>query len=291
MQITIYLDVLGLLNFGSDFMILFLTGLILRKRIVIWRILLGAMLGTVFLMPVLFLPAFFSGTMRILACLMGSLGTAAITYGERGRLLLGVWMVEICVMFCIGGVMYGIRCAAGMQGMTFAGWALSFVAGSLAILCLFRNLGSMGQGLESIFCIRIMQGDRHIEEQVYLDTGNMLMDPLFGKPVILLTEQAASRLMTDEEQKLVREYQKHGRLSYDRLAVCGSQRKLCFHELSYRSVGRQGGKLLCFLAEKVEVCERKKILKAQPVAIVASELFEGMAYQGLLHRECISGRI
>lgn len=291
MQITIYLDVLGLLNFGADFVILFLTGVILRKRIVIWRIILGAMLGTVFLMPVLFLPTFFSGALRLLVCVMGSLGTTAITYGERGRLLLGEWMVEVCVMLCIGGVMYGIRCGAGMQGMTFVRWVICFIAGSLATICLFRNLEGMGQRLDSIFCIRIIQGDRRIEEQVYLDTGNMLMDPLFGKPVILLTEQAASRLMTAEEQILVREYQKYGRLAYDRLAVCSSQRKLCFHELSYRSVGKQGGKLLCFLAEEVEVCERKIILKAQPVAIVASELFEGMAYQGLLHRKCIMDRM
>ncbi len=287
-QVAIYLDVLGLLNFGADFLILFLTGLILNKRLVVWRLMLGALLGTVVLLPVLFVPLLISsGSARFIMCVTGSLGAAAVAYGEKGKPVAREWLATALVMLCLGGTMYGVKGLTGMEGMTFGGWTLGLAAGGLSAVSLVRLFGNMGCRQKPLFQIRIRRGDRYIEETVLLDTGNMLWDPLFGRPVILLAEQAASGLLTKEEQSLVREYQKNGRLPYERLAACGSQRKLCFHELSYCSVGKQEGKLLCFLAEEVVVCERERVFRRQPVAVVASELFLGRAYRGLLHRDCL----
>ncbi|MDE5863688.1 MAG: sigma-E processing peptidase SpoIIGA [Lachnospiraceae bacterium] len=45
MQITVYLDIIFVINFIADFFVLFLTGKILRQKILWWRLIAGTAFG------------------------------------------------------------------------------------------------------------------------------------------------------------------------------------------------------------------------------------------------------
>ena len=135
--------------------------------------------------------------------------------------------------------------------------------------------------------IQIRQGDAEVIETVYMDTGNLLMDPMFRKPVVVLSENVVCKCLSEEEKEIVRQYKESGKIDYDSLFSCQTQKKVCFHEIAFQSVGNLSGRMLCILMDEINILGEEKVLYRQPVAIVSEVLFAGKTYQGLLHKKCI----
>lgn len=105
--------------------------------------------------------------------------------------------------------------------------------------------------------------------------------------MLLLSRAAVIDCFEEEEREIIEQYNKKGRLDYEKIMTYNIQSKDCFHEILYQSVGNPTGKLLCFLADEVRIEGSDRILKKQPVAIIFSALFSGKEYQGLLHMESV----
>lgn len=287
MQVTIYLDVVFFVNFITDLLILALTGAILKQKIVVWRWLAGASFGAGMLLPFLMHPLLLQGKTGMLLCAVISLGAVAIAFGRKNGGLIKKWCVSTVILFCLGGIMNGIRNMAGITSLRLCIWLVLLSGCGIGCFFMLRFLQGCMQKENAVYLMNIRHGEHLVMDYVYLDTGNLLWDPLFCKPVIVLGEQLAMSYMTEEEREIVEEYKKKGHLPYDKMAVCESPKKACFHEIVCQSVGNPSGKLLCFLTEEIRIRGLEKTLKRQPVAIAPSQLFEGKRYHGLLHRECI----
>ena len=170
---------------------------------------------------------------------------------------------------------------------TFCCWMITLMVSVVLCYGTVRFFNKTTGKEDFIYRISIRKGEEWIIDYVYLDTGNLLWDPLFMKPVIVIGEELAMQLLTRDEREVAAEYKKKRKLPYESIVACGSQKRVCFHEITYQSVGKTSGKLLCFLVEEACIQELKKSLKKQPVAIAPSILFEGKNYNGLLYRDCI----
>ena len=287
MQVTVYLDVVFFINFIVDFFVLLLTGIIMKQKIVFLRLLIGAVFGAGLLLPLTLYPYFLTGKTGIILCTGISMGAVAISFGRKNGGLVKKWFLSTTILVLLGGIMSYLRYMAGITSIRFTVWLLLFAGGGGLSFCMIYCLQKMIHKKDNIYLIQIKHGNMETVDYVYLDTGNMLWDPLFCKPVILLSENLVRRCMTEEEKVFVEEYRIRGQINYKNQMLLDAQKKVCFHEIAYQSVGNPSGKLLCFLIEEIDIKDSDTRLVKQPVSIGPANLFEGREYQGLLHRECI----
>lgn len=287
MQITVYLDIIFFINFIADLMVLFLTGVILKHKIVFWRLLAGASFGAGMLLPFVCFPHLLMGKTGIAVCVGISMGAIVISFGRKNGNFMKTWFLSTTIMFLLGGIMNYFKRIMDNTFIQLSVWMILFTGSAFCGLVMLHFLKRTIQKEDNLYLIKIRYENQVAMDRVYLDTGNMLWDPLFYKPVIMLSEKFVKRCITKEEEEIVEEYKEKGRLDFEKILACSTQRKACFHEIAYQSVGNPSGKLLCFLVEEVQIGGSDHVLKKQPVAIGPSFLFEGKEYQGLLHRECI----
>lgn len=287
MQITIYLDVIFFINFVADFFVLYITGVILKQEMVLWRLVAGAAFGAGMLLFFVLSPSLFMGVAGIAIYVGISMGAVAISYGGKRGEFFRKWFLSTTIMILTGSVMNYLKYIFHTDSLQISKWILYLLGSGLCIFVIIYGLRNTVQTEEQVYLIKLRHGDFKAAVPVYLDTGNMLWDPLYGKPVIVLSERIVKNCLTKEEAEVIEQYRKNGRLDYSTMLTGKIQRRDCFHEIAYQSVGNPSGKMLCMLMEEVSICEFGRILRKQPIAIGPGALFDGKLYQGLLHKECI----
>ena len=287
LQITVYFDVIFLINFIAGFMVLYLTGVIAKRKIILWKVVVAAVISASILLVFVLKPTLLMGFRGIVISIGISMGAVAIPYGERRLSFVRTWFLSTTIMVLIGGIMNYLKYIFHISVLQMLQWFLLFSASSVCILILIVNIQKTRKRNDNNYLIRITHGEKSIIEMVYMDTGNMLVDPLFQKPVLVLNEDVVNKCVIEEERLIIKQYRESGKLDYNCLLSGQTQKRVCFHEIAYQSVGNPSGKILCILLDEVNILGEGKVLYKQPVAIVPKELFKGKAYQGLLHRESI----
>lgn len=287
LQITVYLDIIFLINLIADFWILLLTGIIARKKIIFWRVMVGTVFAATLLFVVLLTPSRMLGWKGVVITIGISMGAVAISYWEKNLSFFRTWFLSTTIMVLLGCIMNYLRYIFGVSILQMLTWMLLFSVSSICIVFFMFFIQKTSKKNKDTYLIQIKHGNETTLETVYMDTGNLLMDPLFQKPVVILSEKVVNKLLREEERSIVEEYKKAGMLDYEMLLSSEGKYMDCFHEIAYQSVGNPTGKMLCILIDEITIIGEKKVLQKQPVGIVLESMFEGKIYQGLLHKKCI----
>ena len=285
MQITIYPDLCFLINFLMDLYILMIAGLVLKQKLRPTRILVGAMVAATAAVIYLLIPGVLWKKRWRFIGIGISLLMVRIAFDTKGKNLIEKWVVTMTVMLLMGGIVYYFLGVVGTLSVYSLIGILLLIGGGACCFCLLQLQTTTLRDVNATYLVIIKHGTQMVVDFVYLDTGNMLWDPLFGKPVIVLDEKLVLRFMSDRERKIVEQYKKDGYLATSDFLVNELQKKNYFHEISFQSVGNPEGKMLCLLADEIRLCKDGKTWKRQPIALASPTLFEGKTYHGLLNRE------
>lgn len=309
MRITVYLDLIFIINFIADFYVLIITGWIAHEKINIIRIGLGALFGSALLLPFLLYPKLLMGFSGVLIMTGISMGAVAISLGAN-RGLIKKWFLSTTIMVLFGGTFQLLRSRFGVLHITFYTWLIFISISGIIVIIIISCLTRYRQEKKNICRIYIHNQGRYLEEDVLIDTGNRLWDVRFNRPVMLLSEEVVRDIVSPKEYCLIKEYKTKGCIDYNNPILLESP-KTCFHEISFQSVGKMSGRLLCFLLEEVVVVKAtgdaaikgeanviandsmqigkdcSKRYEKQPCAIVDAGLFEGKSYKGLLFSDNI----
>lgn len=191
----IYLDLIMLLNFFIDFIILLSVSLILKRNIKITRIMLGAFIGGLSILLlffninnlVLFLIKVFISILMILT----TFGFRNIKYTLMNILYLYMFSIVL------GGVLYllNLEFSYNHVGLIFYNNGLSInfiflIVFSPVILYLYiKQLRILKYNYSNYYKIQIFIKNKKYEYTAYMDSGNVLIDKLTNKPVILIDKR------------------------------------------------------------------------------------------------------
>ncbi len=204
---TVYADILILVNFIVDYFLLLLTAKFLQKKSRFWRILLSAMVGGFFSLYI-FLPQsnFFAEIIvHILMCAALSL----IAFGfENLKTFLRYVAVLFCVNFAYSGAMIAIWLIFKPRGMVINNSVVYFdisplflilfsIAGYFLVLLLRKTLKKSFS--QSTYCeVTVFCADKSLTLSGIADTGNSLKD-VFGLSQIFITEESVIDVLLGEE--------------------------------------------------------------------------------------------
>lgn len=243
----IYLDVLILLNFLVDFLLLLGTNRLAGHPLGICRALIAAGLGGIYGgMCVIPGFTFMSAThwRMVVLSLMAVLGFGCKTDALRRGILF------ILLSMALGGV------AMGLERGGF--WSLLWAAGALGAMCIFGFRGKIGA---QYVPVKIEQ----CSFTALVDTGNTLTDPLTGQQILVVSPKIGVKLLNVLPQELSDPIGLMNRVSGTRL--------VCFH-----AVGQSGGLLPVKRYDNVQLGKWRGSLL---VAFAPNEIGQGKPYEAL----------
>lgn len=285
MQITLYLDIIFCINTLANYIVLWITSCIMKEKTSMLRLFAGALTGAGLLILFLCLPRRYPVITGVASFVGISMGTIFITFGRIG--FIRKWFCSTTIMFLTGSIMNYVKMITNQTVLTFCCWLFLFMAAILVTAFLVYAGRKNARVAENFFTVLLHNADKQVYCKVFLDTGNLLKDPLFGKPVLLVSKTIAEGCLNEEGCRMIEMYEKEKKIDYSQMLKSNAQQKNCFHEIAFCSVGNPSGRLLCFLVDELKVEGKTDIHRKQPVAVAPSYLFQETEYQGLIHRECL----
>ncbi len=196
---TVYADVLFFTNFCMDFLALWLTGSLLHTPKKLRRLFFASTVGAVYALSELLL-----GGHPLVSAVVGvgvSLLLCYIAYGDAGlfrfvRVFLVFWAVSVLLGGLITVFYTWLSSLFGSETLPLRKSDILLTLGALSGVVVLgvqrfftRHAGGREVGLY------LSLGDREVTVHALSDSGNLLSDPISGKPVVLLRLSAAKRLL------------------------------------------------------------------------------------------------
>ena len=194
MTVDVYADILFLINAAMDGLCLILTGKILHRRLKTPRVLLGAALGGIYAVLALLLDLGSVGALLLDVGVCLLLCTVVFTEkrGRPGGLLFTAAVFYLLSML-LGGVMtalYNLFNRLGVSKLFPPGedgpgvWLFGLLALLGSGITLLGGRLFKSSGARHPCCVTVELEGRRLTLDGLVDTGNLLRDPLSGKPVI-----------------------------------------------------------------------------------------------------------
>lgn len=200
-ELTLYADVLFLIDFSMDFVSLYITGRMTHVRAKAWRMILAAALGA--LCSVL-LTCFEAG--RVISVLTGILCAFLMCFAAFGAENMIDYIRRCAVLWCAGFVLGGTMTAAvsmGNYGSSYRegaaahGKMLLILPAAFVASVLFFVIGHVSS--RKSVSVKIIYHGRESTLRGLSDSGNLLTDPFSGDMVIIISKSSAERVLGDNQ--------------------------------------------------------------------------------------------
>lgn len=188
----VYLDLVFLLNFFLDFLLLLTVNLILKRNVKIKRIVLGGMIGS---LSTLFLFFSLNNLELFLMKLVVSILMIVCTFQyhtikETLINLLYLYFTSIL----LGGFIYYLNLEFSYEviknvfvsNQFHLNYILIILIGPLILYLYIKQNRYQKKRNNTIYLIELVKGKKKYQYTGYLDTGNQLYDPYSSRPVHLL---------------------------------------------------------------------------------------------------------
>ncbi len=305
MQIEVYVDVIFLINFILDFVLLVTVKKVLRYVCPLLRVMLGAAVGAAGACLFAVIPEINHILRFLLAYLLLSYFMILTTFGRKKlkEQLRAVVLLYISTYF-LGGLLnslyyytdFGIYLMRSTNSIWFF---IAFLTGIAGMYVFIRFLKRLRVKVSELYQTDLMLNGKTVKAVGFLDTGNCLRDPYFGKPVIITDYTVIEPLLTTSQntmlQKLLDGSKDSAALnnntssSMDIGTLFEMQRKedyLPIRLIPFHSVGKDG-MLPAFELDKIILKEEKEETVREKVLIAVSrqKLSVCKDYQIILHKE------
>ena len=195
--LTVYVDVLFVLNFFITYLLLMLTKALTKSTALQWRMLLGAMLGGIYSL-VIFLPNL-NGALNVTGKILASFLIVLAVFGFK-RLIPYIKAV-VCFYFSnliFLGVILAVWLTVKPKGIVINNDTVYFdiPATVLLVLALIAYIISIliiklynyTISKKEIYSLTVIKDNREYRLYAFLDSGNRLCEPFSGYPVIIVDE-------------------------------------------------------------------------------------------------------
>ena len=242
----IYIDLLILLNFILDFLLLMGVGIILNRQTNLKKIFISSIIGSITIISLFFSISSFS---LFLIKLIISIIMVIVTFGYRDiyyTLKNLFYLYTICII--LGGFFYYINIEFNLL-LNTNGIVLNFI---ILLLCspvvlyfYIKQIKDIKLNYNNYYNIDVyLKNGKIIELTAFLDTGNKLIDPYKKRPIILINKDKLGVNFNIENYLLV---------PYDTVDNHGLLKCLVPDKIYIHNVGIRNNFLIGISEEKIKI--------------------------------------
>lgn len=189
MNYIIYPDVLFLVNFLMDYMVLRGMNAFLNASAKTFRCIAGAALGATYSCLMLIMPSGYYYVKVLFTYVVIAILMILVAFGKCGW-QEGVkrFVLLYCMSFLCSGILNGLYILWGVKNIVRMIITFGVLKACIEVISYFRNRQSM------YFDVIIELENHKIKVRAFVDTGNSLKEPISGKPVNILEKKYADML-------------------------------------------------------------------------------------------------
>lgn len=302
MTIEVYIDIVFMVNFVMDFLLLYLQSKALRRRVSLNRVFIGAFVGAGLMCVITIIPKLNYIVFLSFSYLLTSMLMVLVTFKPKKIIeIVRLTFILYGVAVGIGGIIFFLYYYSGaglginriIKGEVFNGINLQllllFAFCAIVIFVIFMSILSRVSNVTTrIYELQLFYKDRSVKVPALLDTGNHLYDPITNWPVIISEARVLQELFESEV------YQVLSRMSQN---LYDAETAMKVHDMlgiktrliPFTSLGMDNGMLLGIIIDRVAVEKGKKIKTNENVVvgIYHKSLSRDNSYSVLLHPELI----
>ncbi|MGE4213365.1 MAG: sigma-E processing peptidase SpoIIGA [Anaerotignaceae bacterium] len=269
----VYIDVIFLVNFIMDTMILWLISVLDRRKVAFKRIVAGGVVGAFLYCLLLFLPYLGSWINYIFGSLILGISVWLTFRPTTVKAYIRLKVFALLASVFVGGVFIAIFYLTKVNGIVpFAIGNFSIKLLLLLTISIYVFIKWAGGMFISAFSnrdgycrISICFNGKKAEIMALMDTGNFLIEDQCGNKIIIAEFGAIKQFFNTETQLLY--YQK---LSPQQIleGITDEHVKTRIQLIPFSSIGSDGGLLTAFKADFVEVFTEKKIVLKNALLVI-----------------------
>jgi stage II sporulation protein GA (sporulation sigma-E factor processing peptidase) len=293
---AVYVDILFLINFLMDYVILWTAARLAQIRISFWRLAAGAGIGALYSVAVLFphLEQLSGFEVKFLVSLVMVLAAyTPLTWKKFGQAILYFYLVAFTLGGAVLGFVYFLN--SNLFSGTLSAFPLHYLWLGVALV-MAGVLGKYGVNyLKKSFLqdllkvpVEITINGQQIRLNGLVDTGNQLLDPLTGAPVVIVEYDVLCQFLPPQLKDVI---DATGGVNMVKLAEIFPKDGYIpsFRLIPFTTIGKRHGMLLGFRPDKITVyAGDKKVCKTDVIiGIYNRSLSPQGAYHALLHPDLL----
>lgn len=279
-----YIEYIILQELVIDFSILYITGNLLKKQIILKRLLAASCIGVVYTLASIMIKRQFINFFVVkigVSILMLTVSYNPVNLIDYLKTVVCFYVVTLFIVGIISASYYLFN-----SKITTFIILVSTVLAFMAIKFIFLEIRKKSQNREYMRKISITQDGVNVMLNGFIDTGNDLKDNLTGKPVIIANMKSIHKLFPDNIYKELESYYKRGKNQYDFIMKYGDMYKLSL--LRYSTISDVDGCMFGFVPDSISVCyEKSRIDVDCVIGLYPRELSKDNTFQALLFKKML----
>ncbi|MHB8128656.1 MAG: sigma-E processing peptidase SpoIIGA [Mobilitalea sp.] len=305
MYLEVYPDIIFILNFFIDFILLFLLKRVNRKSSNVPRLIGAAAIGAIFTVVISIFPWMNVIIRFVLMNVIAAILMLRIAFGKLKKTdLFKQVIVLYLITYFVGGLLNSIYYHTNFrlyllkvgESLTFSNISWKFVIilimlivpATLFFLWLLRCYQSNER---ETYEVELFLENRRVHTKGLIDTGNCLYDPIFKRPVMVIENSLLEELLSTEfrnDLENVKRYMEDNDFNTGQWDI-GSEHVLRLRFVPYQSIGKAQGMMLGLMLDKVLIHTGKETICNEKVtaAICDNHLSTKDDYHVILHKELL----
>jgi stage II sporulation protein GA (sporulation sigma-E factor processing peptidase) len=272
-------------NFFIDFILLYITGNLLKRNIIYKRLAAASAIGALYVIIAVYAGMGFTASVAVKFSI--SVLMLAVAYDIRGkianaRLIICFYTVTLIMV----GIIYGLYCLEFDEfsvNMTM----FSMFIGFAALKMFFKETKHAMDKQDYMRTITITLNEKTKTIKAFIDTGNELCEPMTGKPVVVVSMGCISELIGEEASKEIKKFYLSGSENYHNLFL-EENNNLKLRAIKYNTISCKGKTMICVVPDNVTITCSNSIISADAViGIYPQEISENEDYEALLFKKLL----
>ena len=277
---TIYLDIVFLENALMNYIILYATGFVQKRKMKNFKLIISSVLGALYaiISYLKIIPIYSNPIMKIL---LSSIMIYVAFNNENIKQMIKNLLLFYLASFVIGGCALAMLYMISPKRVSFQNGVLvgtypmkiTLIAGLVGffIIQYSFSLNKRQMKIKDLLCeLEIVVNNKKVKMKGYIDSGNTLKDPISKKPVIIVEREVMQEIV--DVNKLI-----------------GGDENLKIRLIPFKSIGKQNGMLIGIRPEyvKIKYNENQIITKKVIIGIYDKKISKN--YSALIGLEILEG--
>jgi len=301
--LAVYLDIIWLLNFFFDSLLLYLTALVLKRDFRYWRLLLGGLIGSLIIILMITPLSTFSGH-PIVKLLFSVIMILTVFGYKRFKYFISGLMTFYLTTFLVGGSLMGIHYFIQFDMKLSSSVLLASVKGfGDPISWLFVVLGFplawqfSRRNFERIEVAKIQYNQKVLLEIVLggksyrftglVDSGNQLYDPISKSPVMFVSVKKIIEELPEDLREVA--------LSAEQVILgnkpLAPEWESCMRVIPYKVLGKEHQLIIAIKPEQIMITQNGETIQVNKglVSFTMQELSSDDSFQCIVHPKMLNG--
>ena len=280
-----YIEYVFAENFIIDFILLFVTGRLVKRAIVYKRLIAASIIGALYVILTVYVGKAFMT--YFIVKLSVSVLMIMIAFDSRGiltniRVILCFYITSLVMVGIITALYYLTD-----DRLTVNAIVISFFLGYMALHFFFKEVKSRIQKSNYMRTVTINLGSASKSIKAFIDTGNELSDPMTGKPVIVVNIESIKNILGDELYKDILNFYCFKDGNYEKLL--NENNNVNLKIIRYNTISTKNEMMVCITPEEIQVKDNEnRIISADAViGISLKKISQKEDYDALLFNKIL----